>query len=315
MKKILHLFIIICCIYTHVTHAANQKLTVVLDWFANPSHAPLFVAKEKGFFAEQGLDVRLIGPADPADPPKLVAAGHADMAITYQPAFLEQVDRGLPLIRIGTLIDKPLDCIVVLKDSPIKSITDLKGKRIGYSSGGAQNIMLKTMLEKNGLSLKDVQHINVHYDLTQALLSRKVDAVTGVMRTFEVIQMELAKHPARIFTPEDYQIPTYSELIFVVKKEHTHDQRFQRFLLALQKAVLYLEKNPKETWNLFIKNHPELNDSLNQQAWFASLPYFAKHPADFNATEWLNFAKLMHTNGLIKTIQPIDAYAINLLKD
>src|SRR5689334_8253966 len=87
---------------------ASEKTTVLLDWFINPSHAPIFVAKEKGFFKEQNLDVEIIGPADPSDPPKLIAAGKGDIAITYEPQFMIQKSKGLPLAHIGTLINHPL---------------------------------------------------------------------------------------------------------------------------------------------------------------------------------------------------------------
>src|SRR5258708_39959996 len=110
-------------------HAAD-KLTVILDWFVNPDHAPLIVAQEKGFFAEEGLDVQIIAPADPNDPPKLVAAGQADIAVSYQPQFQMQVGQGLPLVRIGTLIATPLNCLLVPADGPIKTIADLKGRKI-----------------------------------------------------------------------------------------------------------------------------------------------------------------------------------------
>src|SRR3990167_8050989 len=296
--------------YSANTLAENKKLTVLLDWFANPSHAPLFVAEQQGFFKAEGLDVELIGPADPADPPKLVAAGKADIAITYEPQFIEQVEQGFPLIRIGTLINKPLNCLVVLQSNPIHTIQDLKGKRIGYSSGGSVNsITLKTMLENNGLHLNDTQHINVHYDLTQALLSRNVDAVTGMMRTFEVIQMELAGHPARLFLPEKNGVPSYSELIFVINKNTIQDPRYRKFLNALQKGVIYLQLHPEETWKAFAKTLPELNDTLNHRAWIATLPYFAKNPAYFDSQEWLAFAQFMQKNGLIKNALPIDYYA------
>ena len=64
---------------------ANQKVTLLLDWFVNPDHGTIIIAKEKGFFSDRGLEVDIIAPADPADPPKLVAAGKADLAISYQP--------------------------------------------------------------------------------------------------------------------------------------------------------------------------------------------------------------------------------------
>jgi len=283
------------------TTTQAKTLTVLLDWFANPSHAPLFVAQQQGYFKEQGLDVELIGPADPSDPPKLVAAGKADIAITYQPQFMEQVDRGLPLIFLGTLIDKPLSCLVVLKNSSIFRIADLKGKRIGFSGSSMSNVTLKTMLKTAHLTLKDVELINAHYDLTQALLSKKLDAVIGVMRTFEIIQMQLAGQPGRPFFPERYGFPTYSELILVIHSQSKKDPRLPRFLLALKKAVGYLRKHPEETWQLFSKEHPELQDELNHRAWIASIPYFANDPSKINRSEWLQLARFLKDNGVIKS--------------
>lgn len=308
MKKI---FYILSLFLLSGSLFAAEKLTVLLDWFANPSHAPLFVAEQQGFFKEENLDVNLIGPSDPSDPPKLVAAGKADIAITYEPQFIEQVEQGLPLIQVGTLINHPLNCLAVLSDSSIKSIRDLKNQRVGYSTGGVTSIALKTMLNSNGINLQDVQHINVHYDLTQALLSKKVDAVTGMMRTFEVIQMELAGHPARIFLPEKNGVPNYSELIFVANKNQSDDPRIQKFLMALQKGVAYLEKHPEETWQAFAKTHPELNDELNHRAWLATLPYFAKNPQEFNAKEWKTFVAFMQKNGLINKSKPVKTYSIH----
>jgi putative hydroxymethylpyrimidine transport system substrate-binding protein len=312
MKKMLISIVAVLCLIGQPLAYANQKITVLLDWFANPSHAPLFVAEQQGYFKEAGLDVVMVGPADPSDPPKLVAAGKATIALTYEPQFIEQVEQGLPLIRIGTLVDKPLSCLVVLKDSPIQSIRDLKGKRIGYSGGDMTSVVLKTMLEKNNLNMNEVEDVNVHYDLTQALLAKKVDAVTGMMRTFEVIQMELVGHSARVFLPEENGVPTYSELIFVVNKDKIHDARLPKFLAALQKGVVYLKQHPEETWSTFAKNHPELNDELNHRAWLDSIPYFAINPATFNLKEWEQFIQFMQKNNLIKKPHSIDDYAVNL---
>lgn len=309
MKKIVFGLLIL---FLQSTAIAADKLTVLLDWFANPSHAPLFVAQQQGYFAAENLDVKLIGPADPSDPPKLVAAGKADIAIDYEPQYMEQVDRGLPLISIGSLIDHPLNCLTVLKDGSIKSIKDLNGKRIGHSSGSMSSVMLNTMLTANHVPLNNVENINVRYDLSQALLSHKVDAVTGMMRTFEVIQMELAGHPVRIFLPEQNGMPNYSELIFVINNQHTHDPRLPRFMAAVQKGANYLQKHPEETWKAFAKAHPELNNELNHRAWFATLPYFAKNPVKFDTREWEKFAAFMQQNSLIKKALPIQNYTATI---
>ena len=108
MKK-LHLIPIVTALVlasSNIVKAAD-KLTLMLDWFVNPDHAPLIVAKQKGFFKNAGLDVDLIAPADPNSPPKMVAAGKADLAVSYQPQLHVQVSQGLPLIRIGTLVSTP----------------------------------------------------------------------------------------------------------------------------------------------------------------------------------------------------------------
>jgi putative hydroxymethylpyrimidine transport system substrate-binding protein len=288
---------------------ALQKVTVILDWFPNPDHAPLMVAQQQGFFRDKGLEVEFISPADPSDPPKMVAAGKADIGITYEPEFIQQVDKKLPLISIGTLIDKPLNCLVALKDGKISTLADLKGKRIGSSgSSGLSSIMLKVMLEKQGLKDKDVEFITVHYGLTQALLSGKVDAVTGMMRNFEVPALELNDHKVETFFPEDNGIPNYSELIFITNTNKAHDKRMPKFMAAIQEAVAYLDAHPEETWQAFIKQYPESNNAVNREAWFATLPYFAEEPAKVNRDEWVMFAKFMQDHQLITKLQPISRY-------
>ncbi len=107
---------------------ANEKLTLVLDWYINPDHAPIMVAEQIGAFKAQGLDVKIVPPSDPALPPRLVAAGQADLAITYQPQVHFFADEGLPLVRVGTLINSPLNTIIAL-DKRIKTPADLKGKK------------------------------------------------------------------------------------------------------------------------------------------------------------------------------------------
>lgn len=307
---------LICCALLGFCSLASAKalqpLTVLLDWFPNPTHAPLFVAQEQGFFKQQGLKVTLIGPADPADPPKLVAAGKADIAVDYQPEFMLQVAQGLPLVRIATLVATPLDCLVVLADGPIHSLRELKGKRIGYSVGATKSVMLDTMLQSVGLNTKDVTRVNAHYDLSQALLSKKVDAVTGIMRNYELLQLKLAGHPARAFYPEEHGVPSYNELILVTNKKELKDPRLPKFLRALDHGVEFLINHPQLSWEVFAKHHPELNNKLNHDAWFDTLPRFALRPAALDKQRFANFAKFLEQHKLVKHLPPVNQYAVVL---
>jgi putative hydroxymethylpyrimidine transport system substrate-binding protein len=291
---------------------AAEKMTVLLDWFVNPDHAPLIVAREKGYFAAAGLDVELIAPADPNDPPKLVAAKKADIAVSYQPQLHVQVEAGLPLVRIATLVATPLNSLVVLKDGPVKTIADLKGKKVGYSIGGFEDAILGKMLEKAGLSLNDVTLINVNFSLSPSIISGQVDAVIGAFRNFELNQMDIVGRPGRAFYPEEEGVPPYDELILVAHKTSMGDSRMRRFVEAVEKATQYLVNHPEESWNLFISAHKDLDDALNKRAWAATLPRFALRPAALDKARYERFAIFLKEQKLIKNIPPLETYAIEL---
>ncbi|TNE41209.1 MAG: ABC transporter ATP-binding protein [Alphaproteobacteria bacterium] len=292
--------------------SATEKMTVLLDWFVNPDHATLVIAKEKGFFKAHGLDVDLIAPADPNDPPKLVAAGKADLAISYQPQLHMQVEEGLPLKRIATLVATPLNSLVVLKDGPIKSIGDLRGKKIGYSVGGFENALLQAMLEKHGVSTDDVTLINVNFSLSPSLMSGQVDAVIGAYRNFELNQMAIEGRPGKAFFPEEQGVPSYDELIVLANSRKLDDPRLPLFLAALEDAVQYVVNHPKESWQLFIKAHKDLDDDLNRRAWADTLPRFALRPAALDEGRYRRFADFMKKEGLIKKVLPVSDYAVTL---
>lgn len=288
--------------------AAADKLTVLLDWFVNPDHAPLVIAKEGGFFKKYGLDVELVEPADPNLPPKLVAAKKGDIAVTYQPNLYLQIQEGLPLKRIGGVVDTPLNCLVVLDGGPVKSVADLKGKKIGYSISGFEDALLGVMLENNGLKASDVEMVNVNFALTQALMSKQVDAVIGAFRNFELTQMKIAGGKGLAFFPEEHGVPLYDELIYVAHTDAVADEKTKRFLIAVQEATIHILNHPDDSWKLFIKAYPKLDDELNQAAWKDTLPRFSKTPAALDRVRYDNFGDFMLERGLIKTKPELDTY-------
>lgn len=289
-----------------------KKLTVMLDWFVNPDHAALIVAQEKGFFAAQNLDVELQTPADPNDPPKLAAAGKVNLAVSYQPQLHIHVNAGLPIKRIATLVAAPLNSLVVLKDGPIKTLTDLKGRKIGYSVGGFEEALLKTLLAKAGLKLDDVTLVNVNFSLSPALLSKQVDAVIGAFRNFELNQMDLAKKPGRAFYPEEEGVPPYDELVLVANRDQLNDPRLGRFVTALEQATLYILNHPDDAWKAFIARHKDLDDELNRRAWRDTLPRLARRPAALDEARYKRFANFLAKQGVITVALPVSNYAVQL---
>lgn len=307
MKQVLRTLVLLLLTSTAFAKPL-QQVTVILDWFVNPDHAPLFVAQQQGYFKQQGLQVNIIAPANPNDGPKLVAAGKADMTISYQPSLLQQVEQGLPLMRVGALFAQNLNAIAVLKSGPIKTIADLKGKTIGMAAGNVDQALVGAMLQHHGLTLHDVTMVNVNYNLVQALLSHRVDAVTGIMRNVEPIEMQLAGHPARLFYPEKNGVPESDSEIWVTKNTDAHKPWVKKFLTAIQQGTIYLQAHPKKTWLRFAKNHPELNNEFNKRSWMATYKLFAVNPWYYNSAKYTAFARYMKHHGLIKTVPPLHSY-------
>ena len=292
---------------------AADKLTLLLDWFVNPDHAPLIVAAERGYFTDAGLEVEMIAPADPNDPPKLVAAGKAELAVSYQPQLHLQVAAGLPLRRIGTLVATPLNSLVVLADGPVKTIPDLKGRKVGFSVGGFEDALLKAVLARHGLTLDDITLVNVNFSLSPALISGHVDAVIGAYRNFELNQLDLLKHPGRAFYLEEEGVPAYDELILIANVANLNDPRLSRFLDALERGVQFLINHPSESWELFIRGpRKELDDELNRRAWRDTLRRFALRPRALDKLRYRRFAEFLVEQGLIPRALPVENYAVQL---
>ena len=285
-----------------------EKLTVILDWFINPDHGTLIVAQQKGYFQDAGLDVTLIEPADPNDPPKLVAAGKADLAMTYQPQLHLQAAQGLPLVRVATVVATPLTTLLVLKDGPIKTISDLKGGKIGYSVGGFEEAILGAMLEKHGVALSDVELINVNFSLSPSLISKQVDAVIGAYRNFELNQMDIVGHPGRAFYVEEEGVPSYDELVLVANRADIGKPAIAAFVRALERAVQFLVNHPDDAWNLFKSYKTGLDDELNRRAWRDTIARFALRPAALDTARYERFAQFILDRGLAKHMPPVSTY-------
>lgn len=290
---------------------AQDRMTLILDWYVNPDHGPIIIAQEKGFFADQGLEVQIISPADPAEPPKLVAAGRADLAVSYQPQLHLQVHEGLPLKRVGTLIATPLNCLLVDAGGPVQSLADLKGRKVGYSVSGVEQAVMAAMLRSAGLDLDDIEMVNVNWSLTPAVMTGQVDAVIGAYRNFELTQMRLAGGDGRCFFPEEEGLPSYDELIFVANSETLDRDRITRFLAAIERGVQYMVNHPEDAFETFAATAPDLSDELNTLAWADTLPRFAHSPAALDHGRYARFEAFLHEAGLIDSILPVPALALD----
>jgi putative hydroxymethylpyrimidine transport system substrate-binding protein len=276
---------------------AQDKLTLMLDWFVNPDHGPIILAQELGYFAEAGLEVEVITPADPNDPPRMVAAGRVDLAVSYQPQLHLSRHAGLPLVRVGTLIETPLTCLVTLADGPVQSIPDLKTRKVGFAVAGVQEVMLNAMLSHHGLAPGDVEQINIGWSISPALMSGQVDAVIGAFRNFELNQLALEGRTGRCFYPEAEGIPAYDELIYVADPARMDAAVIARFLQATERAALHIVNQPEAAWVMFRDTDATLDTELNRLAWADTWPRFAMRPAAVDLGRYQRFEEFLAASG------------------
>jgi putative hydroxymethylpyrimidine transport system substrate-binding protein len=284
-----------------------KPFTLVLDFFPNADHAALYSAIAHDDFRAVGLDVKPEAPSDPSEPLKLLAAGKADMAISYEPELLLARDQGLRLVSIGALVQRPLTSIIALPGQHVARVADLAGKRVGTAGIPYQAAELKTALQSAGVSPSKVQEVNVGFNLVPAMLSGKVAATLGGFWNYEAIQLELLhKHPVVI--PVDRAgVPSYNELVLVVREDEarTRGQDLRAFLQALTRGEREVRANPAAAARLVVAANADLEGKLQQASIEKTLP--AALPADHakpfgyqSPSAWAAFGAWMFSHGLLQ---------------
>jgi putative hydroxymethylpyrimidine transport system substrate-binding protein len=293
---------------TTTTRGGVQRLDLILDYFPNADHAAIYAAQATGAFKAAGLDVRIRVPSDPAAPLKLVAGGRADVAISYEPEVLLARDKGLRIASFGALVQKPLTSIITL-DGKIRTVKDLKGKRVGTAGIPYQSAYLKTIATKAGVDPASIHEVDVGFNLVQAMVSKKVDATLGAFWNYEGVQLRREHMHPRIIRMEQAGVPTYQELVLVARQEELRNRGdvIRRFAQALARGAKAVQKNPQVGVDALVKANTDLDPALQLASVKATLPAF--FPADpafpwgyQNADEWKAYGQWMVANHLVKTL-------------
>lgn len=292
----------------------ERSLSIILDWYFTPYHAPLIVARERGLFDGSGIKVTLTIPADPSVPAKLVAAQRADLALISQPQLHLLVEQGLPLIRVATLVPAPLSVLLAREDSGIASLTELNNKKIGYVKEQQDKFLLGQVLAEQSLTGEEIEFEKVGFAMTRSLADGRVDAIIGAKR--HVDRQQLIQDGINVveFDIEEYGIPLYDEMILVANREMlTHQrQNLVQFLDTLQRATLWIIDHPDEAWELVRNAEPSLDTPANADIWEDTLRYLALRPTLFQAQRYKRFEAYLKELGLVETITPTERLATDL---
>jgi putative hydroxymethylpyrimidine transport system substrate-binding protein len=299
--------------------AGTERVSLMLDFFPNADHAGIYAADAGGHFEDEGFEVRIRTPSDPSAPLKLLAAGKADLAVSYEPEVLRARDKGAPVVAVAALVRVPLTSIVSLPDAGIRTPADLRGKTVGTAGIDYQSAYLEAILDRAGIPRSSVKERNVGFDLVPALATGKVDAVLGAYWNYEAVQLEQKGRDPQVIRMESAGVPTYDELVIVASERSVKEdpERIRGFLAALAKGTADLKANPGRAGGALLAANPDLDAKLQGEAVKVTLPYFlperGKPYGYMDPAEWRSFTTFMHANGLLDRASPDGAFTNELL--
>jgi putative hydroxymethylpyrimidine transport system substrate-binding protein len=291
------------------TKGEPEKLSLDLDFYPNPDHAGIYMAQEEGFFKEAGLEVAINSPTDPSAPLKDVAAGRADLAITYEPEVMLAHEQGLDVVAVAALVNRPLTSLIWLKKSEVKGPADLKGKTVSYAGIPYQEAFLETILRRAQVPASTVKPVNVGFGLIPSLANGSAQAMLGGYSNVEGVDLrERGLNP--VITPvNELGVPTYDELVFVARRSTLEEQgqKIRLFISALKRGTEAAVANPKAASEAVLAANTSLEPKLTEAEIAATLPLLGNTPQGkpygyMDPEEWEAFAGWMRDEELISTL-------------
>jgi putative hydroxymethylpyrimidine transport system substrate-binding protein len=304
MRRLVLLLTLALVVCATSAAASPRKASVTLDWTPNPDHVGLYYARDTGLFAKAGLAVAIHAPSDATTPLKLVGVGRTDLAVSYEQEVFLAAAQKLPVVAVAAVVPRPLNSFMSI-DPNVHALADLRGKTIGITGVPSDTATLKSA----GL-LGHVKVVSVGYNLLPALLSHRVDAVLGVYRNVEGIQLQLRGLHPTIIPVDRAGVPTYDELVLVANahrlaKDAAYRDTVMRFVHAFQAGTRGARAHPQRA--ITILEHVTASPAkfLN-----AATPATLKLLTStcVNVAQWQRFGTWMHAQGLLK--QPIAARTV-----
>jgi putative hydroxymethylpyrimidine transport system substrate-binding protein len=295
-----------------------QSLDLTLDWFPNPDHVAIYQAIEGGYFRDVGLEVNPRVPSDPAAPIKQVAAGRADLAISYEPEVLLAREQDLPVVAVAAIVQRPLTSLIATRKSGVRSVRDLRGKRVGTAGIPYQAAYLKTILRRANVPQSSVKVTNVGASLLPAMLSGKVDATLGAFWNVEGVELRQRKQRPWIVPVNRLGVPNYDELVLVANSDKLDDQRddLRLFISALSRGAREARRDPRAAATVLLDANNDLKAKPTRESVRVTIPTLFPEKSDrpygyLDPVQWRNYGGWMVDNGLLEELPDIDAAVTN----
>ncbi|KAG0672060.1 glycylpeptide N-tetradecanoyltransferase [Pichia californica] len=265
---------------------STQKITFCLNWQAAPYHIPIYLAKTKGYFDEEGLDIAILEPSNPSDVTELIGSGKIDMGLKAMIHTLAAKARGFPVTSVASLLDEPFTGVLYLKSSGITNdFQTIKGKKIGYV-GEFGKIQLDELTKYHGLTKNDYTAVRCGMNVAKYIIEGKIDGGIGIecMQQVELEQYcrdngldETDVDMMRIDRVACLGCCCFCTILYICNDEFLKEnpEKVKKFLKAIKKATNDVIENPEQSWKEYIDFKPQLNNELSYKQFQRCFAYFS----------------------------------------
>lgn len=292
-------------------NTAPTKVTVVLDWVPNTNHTGLYVAKEQGYYAEEGLDVEIIQPTA-GGTAQLIAAGQGDFGVSYQEEVTLARSSDVPVKSVAAVIQHNTSGFASHQNRNIKTPRDFEGKKYGGWGSPVEMAMIKALMDKHGGDVKKVEEVNIGTADFFSSIEKDVD-FAWIYYGWTGIEAELRQVPLDIIMLKDEEpaLDFYTPVLIASEKTlQDKPELVKRFLKATARGYRFAIENPDASADILLKHAPELNPELVKasQRWLS--PRYQDDAPEWGMQKpevWQAYAKWMFERGLLP--REIDAVA------
>lgn len=257
----------------------KSRVTLLLNWYANPYHAPILVAQQLGFYLQEGIKLAILEPSDPSDVTELVGLGTVDFGVKAMIHTVAAVAKGYPLTSIGTLLDEPPTGLIALKSSGINTFQDIVGKRVGYIGEFGKKI-IDDLARLAGIAADSYETVRVGMHVTDAICRDVIDTGIGFIN-FQRVELEHLRGET-VFLRLDQLAGLgcccfCSIQLIVPARILQQPELLQGFLGATARGAAFTTEQPEEAYELLCRFKPQLRTPLYQKIFMRSLPFFSRN--------------------------------------
>jgi ABC-type nitrate/sulfonate/bicarbonate transport system substrate-binding protein len=255
--------------------------TVVLDFTPNAVHSGIYAAQREGFYSDSGVELKIQQPGESTDAPKLLAAGRTDFAILDIHDLGIARERGLDLVGVMPIVQRPLAAVIARADGGVRRPRDLEGHTVGVTGLPSDEAVVDSEVSADGGDPAKVDEVTIGFNAVSSLAAGKVDAATGFWNA-EGVALQRQGIPVRIFKVDRYGAPPYPELILTTSR-HTLDSDpglVRAVVDATRRGYSFTEQQPTQALDDLLAADPALNHADQQAQLKGLLPDLHPDPFD-----------------------------------